>query len=167
MELLKKESTVLDYGFPAADLIMANILGRIQGILCANDSLLEDMQKSEHFFQLDIGEKSLKGGRLKIPPRRQIVMGELLLRRLWNGKYDFIERTDKVLELRRGPMACVTFLEYTHLMEMDSTVQQWYQPIVNDFAALERNLQGPRTFVNVGQASVHAFSSYSPVFLIS
>lgn len=80
VEILKKESTVLDYGFPAADRIMANILGRIQGIMCANDRLLIDMQNAENFFQLGPGEKPLKAGPLKIPPRRQTVMGELLFR---------------------------------------------------------------------------------------
>lgn len=140
VEILKKQSTVLDYGFPAADRIMANILGRIQGILCANDRLLIEMQNSENFFQPGPGDKPLKAGPLKIPPRRQTVMGELLLRRLWKEKYDFVDDIEDAKELKRGPAAYVTFLEFTRLMEKDATMRQWYQPVVEEFESLQNRI---------------------------
>lgn len=143
VEILKRESALLDYGFPAADRVLANILGRVQGVLGANDSVLMEMQRSEHLFKPGPGEKVLRGGPLRVTPRAQAVMGELLLRKLWIHKYKFVEEADEH-NLKRGPKAVLSFLEFSRLMAEDRALRQWYQPLVDDFAELEGRVKKAR-----------------------
>lgn len=154
VEVLKHESALLDYGFHTSDRILSNILGRVQGILCANDDSLIGMQQSEHYFLPGPGDKPVHGGLLKVPPRVQTAMGELMLRRLWTGKYDFVDAADNEISLRRGPRALVTYLEFSSLMEKEKTVQKWFKPVVKDFEKLEqvarKHPEGSRRRQSVG-----------------
>lgn len=43
VEILKRERVLLDYGFPAADPVLENILGLFQSVSSANDELLIEM----------------------------------------------------------------------------------------------------------------------------
>ncbi|CAN8076613.1 unnamed protein product, partial [Agarophyton chilense] len=137
VELLKQESTLLDYGFQTADRILSNILGRVQGVLCADDESLTNMQQTEHFFQPGPNDKPLKAGILKIPPRVQTALGEILLRRLWKDKYDVVDNQMGEKRLERGSRAVISYLEFSHLMERDPTFRKWYLPVVEDFEKLE------------------------------
>lgn len=134
VEIIKQESALLDYGFPAADRILANILGRVQGVLCANDDVLMEMQRNEHLFSPPSGHKPLRGGRLRVTPRAQTVLGELLLRKLYTGKVSFVDRAENE---KRGPRAVISFLEFSRLLEEDATVARWYKPIIKEFMTLE------------------------------
>lgn len=134
VEIIKRESSLMDYGLPAADRIMANILGRIQGLLSANDYLLEEMQKTEHAFKPASHQKPLKAGPLKVTPRAQTVLGELLLRKLWEDKYEFVH---SYKGLDKGSKALITFLEFSQIIEQDKVMTKWYQPLIRDFTTLE------------------------------
>ena len=140
VETIKQRSALLDYGFPAADRILANILGRLQGVLSANDRILDKMQRTEHFFKPPPGEEPLKGGPLKITPRTQTVLGDLLLRRLWVSKYDFIQRYDED-QMVCGAKSMVTFLEFMQLLEKDALMRRWFDPVIYDFERIEYAVQ--------------------------
>lgn len=139
VEIVKRENTLLDYGFPAADRIFANILGRIQGVLAANDYVLGEMQKTEHSFKPAGSQKALKGGPLRVSPKTQAVLGELIHRRIWSGKYDFIETAEHISA--RGNKATITFLEFSRILEKDHTMQIWYKPVIEQFARLENRIK--------------------------
>lgn len=137
VEIIKRESALLDYGFPAADRILANILGRVQGVLGANDDILMEMQRREDLFRPADGLKVLKGGPLRITARAQTVLAELLLRKMWVNRYDFVDEVEED-DLKRGPRAVISFFEFSQLLQKESSVTKWYEPIMADFQALER-----------------------------
>lgn len=137
VEILKNERALLDYGFPTADRMLANILGRVQGVLCANDNTLNHIQNSEHFFKPAPHDKTLPGGPLKISPRKQAVLGDLMLRKLWKGKYN-IDLEHSGEDLNRGSKAVLSFLEFVHIFEKDKRMKWWYKDIVDDFTDFER-----------------------------
>lgn len=137
VEIIKRHSALMDYGFPAADRILANILGRVQSVLIADDTTLVEMQGREDLFRPGEGQKALKGGPLRTTPRAQTVLAELLMRKMWVDRYDFVDKvSDK--DLRRGSRAVLSFFEFSQLLQEDSAVTKWYEPVVNDFQALER-----------------------------
>lgn len=138
VEILKRERALLDYGFPTADRILANILGRIQGVLCANDKTLINIQQTEHFFKPYPGEKPLGAGPLKISPRKQAVLGELMLRRSWGGKYDIV-KTDEG-SMQHGSKAVLTFLEFSHIFNEDKRMQRWYNRVKDEFENIEKTV---------------------------
>lgn len=138
VEIIKQDNLLLDYGFPAADRILANILGRVQGVLSANDGLLIDMQKYEHLFQPPPGKRPLRGGPLRITPRAQTVLGELLFRKLYSGKVHFVDRAENE---NRGPRAVISFLEFSRLLRQDATLARWYKPVIQDFRKLESSVR--------------------------
>lgn len=135
--ILKQERSLLDYGFPTADRILSNILGRIQGVLCANDRLLIHMQHTEHFFKPAPGESPLRAGPLKLSPRAQIVIGELMLRRMWFDRTDFVHVPCEAA-VNHGPKAVLSFFEFSKLYKESNDMQQWFKPLVRDFSALEK-----------------------------
>lgn len=141
VEILKNERALLDYGFPTADRILANILGRVQGVLCANDETLKHIQNTEHFFKPAPHEKPLAAGPLKISPRKQTALGELMFRKVWKGKYNIdLEHSDE--DLNRGSKAVLSFLEFVHVFRNDKRMKWWYEGIVDEFADLERFIHG-------------------------
>lgn len=143
VEILKNERALLDYGFPTADRILANILGRVQGVLCADDETLKYIQISEHFFKPAPGEQPLKAGPLKISPRKQTALGELMLRKVWKGKYNIdIEHGGE--ELNRGSKAVLSFLEFVHIFKNDDRMRWWYDEVVDEFSTLERFIHGKK-----------------------
>lgn len=135
IEILKRERALLDYGFPTADRILANILGRIQGVLCANDRTLGNIQQTEHFFKPFPGENPIHAGPLKISPRKQTVLGELMLRRSWAEKYDIVKTNEG--SMQHGPKAVLTFLEFCHIYDEDERMKKWYSSITKDFGNIE------------------------------
>lgn len=140
VEIIKRERALLDYGFPAADRILANIIGRLQGILSANDALLIEMQQTEHLFLPKKGHKPLLGGPLYITSRAQAALGELLLRKLWQKKYDFVNKVDDD-NMKRGSEAVLSFLEFSQVLEHDKTLAKWYKPVIEQFRDLETCVQ--------------------------
>lgn len=143
VEILKNERALLDYGFPTADRILANILGRVQGVLCANDETLRHIQNTEHFYKPAPGEQPLKAGPLKISPRKQTALGELMLRKVWKGKYNIdVEKGGE--ELNRGAKAVLSFLEFVHIFKNDDRMRWWYDDVVDEFSALERYIHGKK-----------------------
>lgn len=138
VEILKQESALLDYGFHASDRVLANILGRVQGVFAANDQLLLELQKTERLFHPHDGERVILGGPLRVTPRAQAVLGELMFRRLYSKTVDFV---DKAENEKRGSRAVITFREFSSLLEKDATIARWYKPVIRDFATLENLLQ--------------------------
>lgn len=137
VEIVKEKSALLDYGFPSADRILGNILGRLQGVLAATDTILTDMQMTEHLFKPDSTQKPLRAGPLKITPRAQTVLGNLMLRRLWKDKYDFLD-VHEGKDLTVGTKAMINFLEFSRVFAEDETMRRWYKPVVKDFEKLEK-----------------------------
>lgn len=143
VEILKNERALLDYGFPTADRILANILGRVQGVLCANDETLKYIQNTEHFFKPAPGDQPLKAGPLKISPRKQTALGELMLRKVWKGKYSIdVEHVGE--DLNRGAKAVLSFLEFVHIFKNDERMRWWYDEVVDEFSTLERYIHGKK-----------------------
>ncbi|CDF40140.1 unnamed protein product [Chondrus crispus] len=134
VEIIKQESVILDYGFHAADRVLSNILGRIQGVFAASDEILIEMQMTEHLFHPPDGQTALRAGPLRVTPRAQAVLGELLHRKLYSGKLDFV---DKAENERRGQDAVLSFREFSRILEVDATVARWYKPVIRDFETLE------------------------------
>ena len=139
VEIIKRESSLLDYGFPTADRIAANILGRIQGVFGATDSTLKAMQENERYFKPAPGEKPLEAGLLHIVPQAQVTLGELLLRKKWKPEYGFIDK-DGAMKTT-GPAATVSFYEFRRLLESEPNMQEWFQPLVDDCKKLETHLR--------------------------
>ena len=158
IEMLKLESPNLDFGFPAADRIFLNIIGRIQGVLAANDPTLRRLQKTERSFKAEKDETILKGGMLQISPYAQSVCGDLMLRVRWNGISTPKETTiaaslkknrknhdnDDNAEgdahrSHRGIKAVLTFLEFSELMQHSNAMSKWYTPIIRDIERLNIN----------------------------
>lgn len=135
VEIIKNERPLLDYGFPAADRVLYNILGRLQGLFCANDMILEDMQKTELYFKPPLDGQPLPAGLMEISPRSQCILGESLLRRVWTFKYDFLDVASG--SERAGTKAILSFREFSRIFNSDESMQQRFQPLVNDFTILE------------------------------
>lgn len=136
VEILKSERPLLDYGFPAADRILYNILGRIQGLFCANDHMLREMQNSELYFRSAPEYRPLRGGLLEMSPRRQALLGEMLLRRVWTHKYNFLDvslGTERI-----GGRAILSFREFSRLFDTDENVRKSFQLLVDDLYELEQ-----------------------------
>lgn len=132
IEIMKNMHPLFDYGFPAADRILHNIVGRIQGVFCANDKILREMQANELFFQSPM---KLDGGLLKITPREQTVLGELLCKKTWKHKYSFVMEGS-------SEMAPLTFLEFSQIYEKDSLMKAWTNRINRDFQKMETEANG-------------------------
>jgi hypothetical protein len=62
VEVVKRQSEVLDLGFPAADRVFTGLLGRVQGVMAADDGALSHLQTTEAYFQPAHGEKTVSGG---------------------------------------------------------------------------------------------------------
>jgi hypothetical protein len=62
VEIVKRKSEVLDLGFPAADRVFTAVLGRIQGVLSADDCTLRHLQRTENYFLPAPGERPVPGG---------------------------------------------------------------------------------------------------------
>lgn len=136
VEVLKRQQPLLDYGFPAADRILHNILGRVQGVFCANDDLMRQLQLTEQFFKPDSDHGLLKAGLFNLTPRVQSALGELLLRRTWVRDYDFLKTDEKIPE--RGFRSVLSFLEFSRVYAEDCNLRQWITPVVEDFTKLEK-----------------------------
>lgn len=144
VQMIKNRSALLDYGFPAADRILGNIVGRLQGVLSANDKTLQEMQKRERFFKPKEGEKPLKAGPLKITPRTQTVLGDLMQRRMWKDKFDFVDKAEDG-NLSIGTRSLITFLEFSQILEQSETMQRWFAPLIGEFRKIESGILNPST----------------------
>lgn len=144
VEMIKRERPSLDYGFPTGDRILTNILCRIQGVLSANDTSLSYLTKTEKFFHPFEQDTSLKAGTLRISPKKQTVLGELLLRRTWDHKYCDIIKSPSNTSVTTGQKAVLTFLEFTHIYKYDDKMKCWCSTLVSDFQSLEKSARKAR-----------------------
>ncbi len=127
VELLKKNTGVLDLGFPAADRIFSNIIGRIQGVFGADDETLLLLQSSERIFKPRKGRRARDGGELRVLPRAQVSVGELLLRSYWDKDASSSSMN-----------SILTYVEFCELLETNAAVRRWCLPIQDSFRALEK-----------------------------
>lgn len=135
VQMMSYEHPLFDYGFPAADRILYNIVGRVQGLFCANDKLFTKLQSTEQYFKSD--SEPLKSGLFKITPKTQVTLGQLLFETQWvmqKNKFPFVEANKTKASSVRS---ILSFLEFSRIYDMDDTMHKWYQPIVNDFKKLE------------------------------
>jgi hypothetical protein len=136
VEQIKRESQTLDLGFPAADRIFTNILGRIQAVMCADDDSLRRMQETERYFKPPPGVRPIKGGPFKLLPRSQSAVGELMLRARWEG---YRLHTDS-----KHPTGVLTLVEFVSLLHADKEMQRWFKPLIADLQKLEKNCDSVR-----------------------
>lgn len=130
MEHIKRQShQTLDLGFPAADQIFLNILGRIQSSLAAGDNVLTHLQRTEAAF-LPLDGKVCKAGPFRITPRSQVAMGELMLREreaVDNDKGESLSAAD-----------VISFAEFAVKMRENSETRTWFKPAIDELNTLER-----------------------------
>lgn len=134
VELLKKRSATLDLGFPAADRIFLNILGRIQGVLSADDRLVLRMQDKERLFKPTPGDRPVPGGPLRVLPRAQLCLGELLLKEHWKMETQNVNADD-------GPSmnSILSYVEFREMLETDKSLRRWFNPVLQNFRALHND----------------------------
>jgi hypothetical protein len=152
VELIKRQSQTLDLGFPAADRIFMNILGRIQAVMCADDDSLRRMQESERYFKPTPGVEPFPGGPMQIMPRSQVAIGELMLRNRWSDS--------KLSSSLKHPSGILTLVEFVSLLESDSEMQLWFKPVIEDLQQLEQRTVTAR--VQDGRKRARSVMAMSP-----
>lgn len=118
----------MDLGFPAADQIFLNILGRIQSTLAAGDNVLGHLQKTEASF-IPLGGKVQKAGPFRVTPRSQVAMGELMLREREPVDGD---------EQRISAADVISFSEFAVKIREDPETETWFRPVIDELNALEK-----------------------------
>lgn len=125
VEHIKRNSQeTLNLGFPAADRIFLNILGRIQSSLAASDAALAHIQSTEESFKASPGTKPYLGGPFTLTPRSQSAIGELMLRKL---------RCEG-----RGPADILSFNEFAEQMDASKELRKWMTPVINELSELRK-----------------------------
>lgn len=136
VEFIKRETQVLDLGLPVADKIFVNILGRVQGVLSAGDMTLGQLQMTERYFKPPVGAKPVHGGPLRVMPRSQVAIGELMMRPVPNGRIGASEIT--VSGTRVVKPEVLSFQEFTVKLKTDKEMRKWFQPVIREFEKLEK-----------------------------
>lgn len=137
VELFKKRSSVLDLGFPAADRIFLNILGRIQGVLAADDAVLKHMQETERYFKPGKGRQPMPAGPLQIMPRAQLCIGELVLRRDVTNSDTRSMTAEEVS--RQTTNSIISYAEFSRQLQEDTYMERWFSPVIESFRQLEHS----------------------------
>lgn len=128
VEHIKRSSQqTLNLGFPAADHIFLNILGRVQSTLGASDALLMYMQSCEGSFKPARGHSMHKGGPFAIVPRAQAAIGEIMLRKA---------SKDEQVAHHKGAARVLSFSEFARKLECDQELRLWIGPVIKDFRKL-------------------------------
>lgn len=145
VEIMKRQShQVMDLGYPAADRIFLNILGRIQGVLAADDSSLLRLQETEAYFKPAPGEIPVPGGPFRVSSRNQSAIGELMLRREGMDERFSDEGT--------AADAVLTFCEFAKRMQSDVELQKWFNPVVRDLESLQNCGQDAKSRAKIKNA---------------
>lgn len=114
VELLKRRAATLDLGFPAADRIFLNVIGRVQGVLAADDATLRTLQMTEQFFKPPVDLDAAPAGPLLVLPRTQVAVGEMMIR-------------DANL---------LTYVEFCTRLDDDDKMRRWIAPLERSFRDL-------------------------------
>lgn len=151
VEVMKRQShQVMDLGYPAADRIFLNILGRIQGVLAAEDASLIRLQETEAYFKPAPGQKPVSGGPFRVSSRNQSALGELMLRRdgMDNRFGDEGTAADAVM----------TFCEFAKRMEVDPELRKWFNPVTECIEQLQACGHNAKSRAKVKTARRHNVS---------
>ena len=125
VELLKSSTNQLDLQLPAADRIFINLLGRVQGVLAANDDALKVVQLSERFFKPREGEAPMFAGVLQVSPGAQVNLGNLMLR-------------DAEVGGTVSMNSILSYVEFCERYKAKRLLRRWCSPIRESFQRLER-----------------------------